>query len=119
MSSQTTTSCPSASSRETRSLRVTTIRIREFPPERGRVGAAAPLDPRAVLGGDEPGQRRPVVVRGHGSEAAAADRCDDGALRLDAAARVLVIGGRDEMRLALAHLEGECALACLGKHLLR
>ena len=40
------------------------------------VGRRAPLDPGAVLVGDERGQRRAVVVRGDRSEAAAADERD-------------------------------------------
>ena len=53
-----------------------------------RVCARAPLDPGAVLVGDERGQRRAVVMRRHGSEAAAADERNAAALGFDAPARL-------------------------------
>src|SRR5581483_10553986 len=39
--------------------------------ERLRIGSGAALEPRAVLSGDEAGERPAVVVRGHRGEAAA------------------------------------------------
>ena len=102
--------------------RVTTILTRRRRGARARplrIDARAPLDPGAVLVGDERGQRRAVVVRGDRGEAAAADERDAAALGLDAPARLGVVGRRDESLLAGAHLERERALARLGKQLRR
>ena len=73
------------------------------------VAARAPLDPGAVLVGDERGQRRAVVVRGHGSEAAAADERDAAALGLDAPSRLRVVRRRDQLLLAGAHLQARAS----------
>ena len=75
--------------------------------DRRRCGARATTPSSAAISAVE---RRAVVVRGDGREAAAADRRDDRALGLDAAPRLLVVGRGDEMLLACAHLERERAL---------
>ena len=58
------------------------------------------------------------MVGRHGGEAAAADPGDTRALGFDAAARLGVVCGRDELLLAGADLEGDGALPGLGKQLL-
>src|SRR3954468_15184000 len=110
ISSQRTASWPSASTRAARSSRGTTTLIRELEPERVRVDTGAALDPRAVLGRDERRQRRAVVMRGHRRKTASFDGCNDGTFRLDATARLRVVGTRDELLLAGTHLERERAL---------
>ena len=84
--------------------------------ERRRIGAAAPLDPRPVLGGDQRRQLRAVVVGGDRREAAGADRRDTGALGLDPAARLGIVADGDELLLARPHLQRERALRRLGQH---
>src|SRR5207248_8938302 len=96
---------PSASTRAATSSRVTTIRIRKLTPELGRVVALDPLDPRSVLGGDEAGERRSVVMRRDRREASPADGGDDLTLRFDASARLLVVGRADEVLFARPHLQ--------------
>src|SRR5213078_1956771 len=76
-----------------------------------------PLDPAAVLRGDERRQLLAVVVRGHRRETATADGEDAGALRLDAAAGLGVVGSRNELLLAGTDLQRERALARLGQQL--
>jgi len=93
--------------------------LRELPGQLGGVLAASPLEPRAVLRGDERGQLLAVVVRGNRCEATAADREDTCSLRLDTAARLRVIAGRDELFLTGANLQGECALSGLRQQLVR
>src|SRR5581483_3009167 len=102
-----------------RSSRVTRTRIRQLGAERRRIVPRQTHDPRAVISRDEARQRRAVVMRRDGRETAAADGRDDRPLRLDPLPRLLVIGGRDEMRLAGAHLQREGALPRLRKKLLR
>src|SRR5438477_10945585 len=117
MTGQSTTSCPSSSIRRTSSSacargRVTITRIsrtryerEQLAAERDGIVAGAALDPRAVLVCDERGERLTVVVRGDGSEAAAADRRNARALRLDAPARLRIVGRGDEMLHAGPHLQ--------------
>src|SRR5438874_2039086 len=93
--------------------------LRELPGQLGGVLAASPLEPRAVLRGDERGQLLAVVVRGNRCEATAADGEDARSLRLDTAPRLRVIAGRDELFLTGANLQGECALSGLRQQLVR
>src|SRR5215218_10712353 len=87
--------------------------------ERGGIVAGAALEPRAILGRDERGQRRPVVVRRNRREAAAADDRDAGSLRFDASTCFGVVGVRNPLLFARPHLQCQCALAGLRKQLLR
>ena len=57
------------------------------------------------------------MVRGDGSKAATADRGDASALRLDAPARLRVVGCGDEVFLTGANLQRQCALPRLGDEL--
>src|SRR4051812_29003279 len=59
------------------------------------------------------------MVRGDRRETSATDCSDCGALRLDTAARLVVVGGSDEMLFAGANLECERPLRRLGQHLIR
>jgi hypothetical protein len=88
--------------------------LEKLPGQLGRIVTASPLEPRAVFRGNESGQLLAVVVRGDRRQATAADRKDTGALGLDAAPRLRVIGGTDQPRLARPDLQRERALAGLG-----
>src|SRR5207248_9650372 len=116
ISSQKTASCPSDSTRAASSSRVTSTRTRQLHPERNRVVARVPLDPRSVLRRDERRQCRPVVMRGDGSEAAAAHGRDDCAFRLHALAGLGIVRGRHEVLVARPNLERERTLAGFGQH---
>src|SRR5207302_6899264 len=91
----------------------------ELEPERDRVVAASPLDPRAVLRRDERDERRAVVMGGDWCETAAADGGDGGALGFHAAARLRVVGRGDEMLLARANLQRERSLRGFRQQLVR
>src|ERR1700747_2537746 len=118
MSSQITVSCPSAARRSATSLRVTTIRIGERAAESLGVVADDAPGPRAVLGSDEADEHLAVVVGRDGGEATPTDHGDDGALGLDASARLLVVGRRDEVLLARADLQRNRSLGSLAPDLL-
>ena len=90
-----------------------------MPLRRSRVVAAPALDPLAVLSRDQRVQRRAVVVRGNRRETTGPDRRDAPALRLDARACRCVVGLRDELLLARAHLERKRALRSLRQHHVR
>src|SRR5581483_4108675 len=91
----------------------------ELGTERHGVVARTPLDPRAAFVGDEAGERDPVVERRDRRKAAAADGRDAGALGLDAAARLGVVGSGDEILFAGPHLQRERALRRLRQEVLR
>src|SRR5437899_4955353 len=116
INSHTTASWPSDSTRSTSSSRVTSTRIRQLHPERRRVVARAPLDPRSVLRRDETRERRTVVVRRHGSEAAPADSGHDCTLGLHSSPGIGVVGGLPELLLPAPDLECEGALSRLRQH---
>src|SRR5205823_12065946 len=75
-----------------------------------RVVAAQPLDPLAVLVGDERRQRLAVVVGGYRREAPAADSRHDGPLGLHPAPRLSIVRARDELFVTAPHLERKRAL---------
>src|SRR4051812_7831665 len=116
ISSHSTASWPSASTRAATSSRVTATLICKLASERNRIVARAVLDPRPVVGRDQRPQRRAVVMRGNGGETAPFDDTDDGALGLDAPARLGVVDVRDELFLARTNLERECALRGFRQH---
>src|SRR6266516_4868117 len=93
--------------------------LEELPGQLGRIVAASPLEPRAVLCSNERGQLLAVVVRRDGCQAATADREDTYALGLDAAARLKVVDASNQLLLACTHLQRERALAGLRQELLR
>ena len=84
--------------------------------ERLGVGPGAALDPGTVLGRDQGRQDGPVVVRGDGCEAAAADQGDAATLGVDPRMRLGVVDPRDELLLTRADLERESALPRLRQH---
>ena len=88
---------------------------RELGRERCRVVARAPLHPRAVLCRHEAREHASVVMRGHGRETAAADREHDRALCLDPPAGLRIVGTRDDLLLAVAHLQRERTLPGFGQ----
>src|SRR5262249_28416666 len=79
--------------------------------------ATSPLEPRAVLRGDESRQHGAVVERGDGRETSAPDRGDARALRLDPAPRLRIVRAGGQLLLAGTNLQRERALAGLGHEL--
>ncbi len=69
-------------------------------PERARVVARPPLDPAAVLVGDEPDEHGAVVVRGDGRQTPTADRGHARPFRLHPPAGLRIVCGGDELLLA-------------------
>src|SRR6185295_1317370 len=81
------------------------------------IGTGPPLEPTAVLGCDKAGQTLTVVIRRDGCEATAPDHRNAGPFHFHARPCLAVVCSCDQVLLAGAHLQCECALAGLGQEL--
>src|SRR5581483_10636239 len=91
----------------------------EFAAQSVRVVPTAALEPAAVLVRHQSLEPVAVVMCRDRCETACPDDRNAAALRLDPAARLRVVDGRDELFLARAHLKRERSLARFGQQLLR
>src|SRR5437764_11121670 len=85
----------------------------------GGIVSTPPLEPGAVLRGNERGQRFAVVVCGYGREAPAPDREATRTLRFDPSPCLCVVRVGNEPFFAGTHLERKRALARFGQELVR
>src|SRR5207344_256190 len=83
-----------------------------------RIRTGSRLEPGAVLGRDEPRERRAIMMRRDRSEAPAADDRDDRPLGLHLLARCGIVRSRDEMLLTRPYLQRQRTLPRLGEQLL-